>query len=71
MRLLLARALSTVVAAIVMTQSVSTEANAAPLCRSPGVPKSCVTRPAAGPTSNTRNSYNSVPKGRIIVPAPP
>lgn len=69
--LLLALALSAVVAAIVMTQSVSTEANAASLCRSPGVPKGCVTRQAAGSTSNTRNSYNSVPKGRIIVPAPP
>ena len=48
-----------------------TDANAAPLCRAPGVPKGCITRPVAGNTSTSSNSYNSLPMGRIIVPAPP
>ena len=66
--LFVALAVSTVVAAILTTQSVSTDANAAPLCHAPGVPKGCVARPAAGTVSS---SYDSAPKGRIIVPAPP
>lgn len=62
-----ALSVSTVITAILMTQSVSTDANAAPLCRSPGVPKGCVARRVEGPVT----SYDSMPKGRIIVPAPP
>ena len=70
MRLLwfVALSVSMVTAAILMTPSASTDANAAPLCRTPGVPKGCVARRAVGTASN---SYNSVPEGRIMVPAPP
>ena len=74
MRWLLLMALSVAVAAaaMLMTSALSTDANAAPpLCRAPGVPKGCVTRPAANSPSSTSNSYNGLPKGRIIVPAPP
>jgi hypothetical protein len=69
--LLMALAASVVVAAMLMTPVLSTNANAAPLCRAPGVPKGCIPRAAAGSGSGTSDSYNSPPKGIIIVPAPP
>jgi len=56
-----------VVASGLAGQGYSTDANAAPLCRKPGVPKGCVSRPSAAAS----NSYNSLPKGRIIAPASP
>ncbi len=69
--LLMVLPVSQVVAAVVTMPALLTDANAAQLCRAPGVPKGCITRPAAGKTSSTSNSYNSMPKGHIIVPAPP
>jgi hypothetical protein len=73
MRLLLSMALavSVVVAAMLMTPVLSTNANAAPLCRAPGVPKGCIPHAAAGSSSGTSNSNSGPPKGIIIVPAPP
>ncbi len=62
---------SLVATATSMMPTLSADANAAPLCRAPGVPKGCITRPAAGNTSTSSNSYNNLPRGRIIVPAPP
>jgi hypothetical protein len=65
------------VAAVLMAPGVSTDANAKQLCRAPGVPKGCVSPPAANtgssrsPSSSSYNSYDSRPKGHIIVPAPP
>ncbi len=56
---------------MVLLVSLVADANAAPLCRAPGVPKGCITRPVAGITSTGSNSYNSLPMGRIIEPAPP
>jgi len=49
---------SAVVATIVLTAGVSTEANARPLCRATGVPKGCVTRPVVRTIPNPDNSYN-------------
>jgi hypothetical protein len=71
MRWLLLMVALLIAAATSMTPRLLTDANAAPLCRAPGVPKGCITRPVAGETSSPSNSYNSLPKGRIIVPAPP
>ena len=78
MRLILLTGFMAVAAvAAVMTSGVSTDANAKPLCRAPGVPKGCVTRPTTTVTSNSSkptnsyNAYNNRPKGRIVVPAPP
>lgn len=73
MRLLLFMAfpVATAFAALLMMPTLTTDANAAPLCRAPGVPKGCITRPAVGSTSSTYNPYNSAPRGLIIVPAPP
>jgi hypothetical protein len=74
-RLLMALPVSAVVAVALTMPNVATDANAAaPLCRAPGVPKGCVTRPAVRSTPNPVNSYNSANatrKGHIIVPAPP
>ncbi len=79
MRLILLTGFAAVVAIVtaMMTSGVTTDANAKPLCRAPGVPKGCVARPAAktpsspSAPSNSYNAYNSRPKGHIIVPAPP
>jgi len=82
MRLFLSVALpvAAVVATLLLTPGISTDADAKQLCRAPGVPKGCVTRPAKGTTSGaakSSNSYNSYnpdttrPKGHIIVSAPP
>jgi hypothetical protein len=49
---------SAVVATLVLTASVSTEANARPLCRAPGMPKGCVARPVVRTIPNPDNSYN-------------
>jgi hypothetical protein len=49
---------SAVVATLLLTPSVSTEANARPLCRAPGVPKGCVTRPVVRAISNPYDSQN-------------
>jgi hypothetical protein len=54
---------------MLMMSTLLTDANAAPSCRAPGMPKGCVTRPAQRSTPST--TYYDVPKGRIIVPAPP
>ena len=82
MRLFLSAVLpvAAVVAIPTVTPGISTDADAKQLCRPPGVPKGCVTRPVKGTTSNSSkvsNSYNAYspditrPKGHIIVPAPP
>ena len=62
MRLLrfLSLSLSAIVATLVLMLNVSTPADTKPLCRAPGVPKGCITRPALGTISTPYNSYNEL-----------